>query len=87
MSEGSELTALEKVAAALQEFVNECNDEGRPVLLRGGVVCWESMVYEDDGDAGFLVNYASLPNTSMATTIGILDLATEVAKNDMLGED
>lgn len=78
----AETTPLERVAEALQEFVNSIDDQA-PVLLRGGVVTWESMIFDADGDAMFKVNYAALPNTSMASTIGILDLATEVAKNDM----
>lgn len=78
-------TPLERVADALQDFVN-ATDEQAPVLLRGGVVAWESMIFDEDGDAMFRVNYAALPNTSMASTIGILDLATDVAKCDMFGD-
>lgn len=79
-------TPLERVADALQAFVNAIDEEA-PVLLRGGVVAWESVIYNDDGDAMFKVNYAALPNTSMASTIGILDLATDVAKHDMFPDE
>jgi len=78
----AEPTPLERVADALQEFVN-CIEDEAPVLLRGAVVAWESMRFDEDGDAMFKVNYAALPNTSMASTIGILDLANDVAKHDM----
>lgn len=80
-----EANPLDVVAEALQAFVN-ATDEQAPVLVRGGVVAWESMIFNDDGDAMFKVNYAALPNTSAASTIGILDLATEVAKFDMFGD-
>ena len=76
---------LTGIAEALQEFVNAIHDEP-PVLLRGAVVAWESMRYNDDGDPLYSVNYASLTNTSAASTIGILDLATDVAKSDMFGD-
>lgn len=77
-----EMTPLERVNKTIQDFVNAVDPEA-PVLLRGGVISWESMIYDEDGDAMFRVNYASLPNTSVSSTIGILDLATEVAKHDM----
>lgn len=73
---------LTRIAEALQEFINAIHDDP-PVLLRGAVVAWESVRYNDDGDPLYSVNYASLPNTSAASTIGILDLGTEVAKSDM----
>jgi hypothetical protein len=78
-------TPLDRVATALQDFVNEIDDQA-PVLLRGAVVAWESMIFDEDGDAMFKVNYAALPNTSMASTIGILDLANDVAKHDMFAD-
>lgn len=82
---GPEQTPLDRVATALQDFVNATDDQA-PVLVRGAVFAWESMIFDDDGDAMFKVNYAALPNTSMASTIGILDLATDVAKHDMFAD-
>lgn len=76
---------IDRVARALQDFVNDIDDEA-PVLIRGAVIAWESMRYDDDGDALFKVSYATVPNTSMASVIGILDLATDVAKSDMFGD-
>lgn len=81
-----EMTPLDKLAQALQEFVNSIDDEA-PVLLRGAVVAWESMILNDDGDVAFKVNYCSMPNTSMAETIGIMSLGKDVAMGDMLGGD
>lgn len=77
---------IDRVATALQDFVNSIDDQA-PVLVRGAVVAWESMIFDEDGDAMFKVNYAALPSTSMASTIGILDLATEVAKCDMFHDE
>lgn len=71
MDESSEptTTPLERVATAIQDFVNSIDDEA-PVLLRGGVIAWESVIFNDQGQAMYKVNYASLPDTSMASTIG-----------------
>jgi len=73
---------LQGIADKLQEFINAIHDNP-PVLLCGAVVTWESMRFTEDGDPLYSVNYAALPNTSASSTIGILDLATEVAKSDM----
>lgn len=80
-------SALEKVARAIQEFVNEIDDQA-PVILRGGVITFETMKPTADGEAvAFKVGYASLPNTSMAETIGTLTLSRHYALHDMMGED
>lgn len=86
MTDDDHQKPLFRVHDALQAFVNTIEEEA-PVLLRGAVVAWESMIYDEDGDAMFKVNYAALPNTSMASTIGILSLGTDLAKRDMLIDD
>lgn len=75
---------LEKVTAAVKEFIQAVNDE--PVIVRGAVVCWETMAFDEDGDANYTVNYTSLPETSMAETIGILDIAMDVVREDIASD-
>jgi len=77
-----EESPLERVSKAMQDFVNSIDDEA-PVIIRGGVIAWESMIFDENGDAAYRVSYASLPETSMASTIGILHLATKYAEDDM----
>lgn len=76
------MSPLERVAKAMQDFVNSIDAEA-PVLLRGGVVAWESMVLNEDGDTGFKVSYAALPNTSMSSTVGLLEMGRNAALLDM----
>ncbi|GAA4120421.1 hypothetical protein GCM10022215_24020 [Nocardioides fonticola] len=79
-------TPLEKLTDAIREFVNAIDDEA-PVLIRGAVVTWESTILTEDGDAAFKVGYASCEGSSMASTIGMLELARRQAVREMLDED
>lgn len=81
----SDQTPIQKLTAAVQAFVNEVDDEP-PVLLRGGVVVWESMILDDDGDAMFMTNYASLDGTSLAHTMGLMELGKMVLEGDAFDE-
>ena len=75
-------TPLERIQEALQELVAEIHEGPGVPLVRGGVIAWESMVFDENGDAMFQVNYARTEGTSLASVIGILDLATDVVRED-----
>lgn len=80
------LTPLQELTKAVQKFVTDRT--GEPRLLRGAVVCWEAVTFDDeDGKLMYNVNYASCDDTSMGETIGILTLAKSIAMSDMLGDD
>lgn len=76
---------LEKLNDLIQQFVNELEEQA--VILRGAVVVWETMVFDDDGDPLFKVNYASMPNTTMAQTAGLFDMGRGVLDEDARGDD
>ena len=75
-------TPLEELEAALQRFVN--SEEGQASLLRGAVILWESMSYDDDGEPLYTVSYRAVAGASMAAAIGIIDLGKEVAVADVM---
>lgn len=76
-----EQSPLEVLQDAVQEFVNSISD--KPCVVTGAVVAWETREFKDDGDLLFEVNYSSLPPTSMATAVGIFDIALEKLHNDI----
>lgn len=76
---------ISRLTQAVQDFVNAIDDEA-PVLLRSGAVVWETQILDDDdGDAAYKTSYASLDGTSMASTIGVLELGKTLALDDMVG--
>lgn len=79
------LTPLQELTNAVQKFVNA--RAGEPQLLRGAVLCWESMCVGENGQMIYNTNYVSFENTSMSETVGLLDLAKSMVKNDILGDD
>lgn len=84
----SETSPIEALTAAVQEFVNARSEHG-PVLLRGAVVVWEQVRFDDDGQTAFHTSYACTEGTSPAASVGILELGRQVVLDDLLddGED
>jgi len=75
---------MEKLTQAIQDFVNETDDEA-PVLLRGAVVVWESVKLNDDGEAGFKTNYTCTEGTTMAQSMGLFNMGAREMEEDVFG--
>lgn len=68
--EKDETLPVERLAAAIQEFVTSLHDEA--VMVTGSVVTWESTAYHDDGTIGRRVSYSCpTESTSMAQALGL----------------
>lgn len=77
------MTPIEKLTAAVQEFVNEV-DEDAPVIVRTAVVAWEAVVLNDDGEAMSGIAFEPIGNAGPSATIGLLITAGEMAKANIL---
>lgn len=79
-------TPVERLTAAVQAFVNEIDPEA-PVLLRGCVVVWESMILDEDGDAAYKTSYATGDGTGMSSGAGLLHLGLAELTADLADRD
>lgn len=79
-------TPLERLNTAIQDFINEIDDEA-PVLLDSAVLVWESMIYTDDGDVARKINYANAGRASMSATVGLLQAGSHQVLTDLTGND
>jgi hypothetical protein len=77
-----EQTPLDRLTIAVQEFVNATDPEA-PVLIDSAVVVWETMVYEDDGDLAYKVNYANAGRASMSAAVGLLQIGLDQVLADI----
>lgn len=77
-------TPLEKLDAAVQEFVNSQVDQ--PTLVANAVVVWEQVRYDEDGDAERCISYAvPTVNFTLSGTLGLLEGVREYVRRDILG--
>jgi hypothetical protein len=74
--EPPEPTPLERLTAAVQAYVNDMSEV--PRVVRGAVVAWEAMRYDEDGDDAYQVSYACTVGTSPSAAVGIFDLGRVV---------
>lgn len=77
-----EPTPLDKLTAAIQEFVNAISEEG-PALLDSAVVVWETMRYDEGGDLGYRIDYANAGRASMSATAGLLRVGLDQVLGDL----
>lgn len=78
-----ELTPLEKLGKAIQEFVNANADE--PILVDQALVVWEEVTLDDKGEARRRVLY-SVPSDNFTLTgvLGLLRAGKYFIERDIL---
>lgn len=73
------MTALEDFTKALEEYIRATADEDDGTfVVKGAVVSWEQIRFDEDGEPHYTVNCMSTDGTSYAETIGILNIAMDV---------
>ena len=77
---------LEDLAAAIQAFVADTEDEA--ALVVGALVVWEQARYDDDGDQVRAIQY-TVPGDaySLAGSIGLAAAGLELVTADALDDD
>ena len=75
----------DKLAESIQEFINA--GEEIPRIVRGAVLVYETMRYDDDGDEVYSTNFSCIPGTTLATAIGVLDLGKALMINQVIEDD
>lgn len=74
---------LDDLANAVQAFANHVSDD--PELVDSAVVIWESVSFNEDGDAQRCIRYAvPTPNFSMSGTLGLIEAGKFYIKRDVL---
>lgn len=76
--------AQEKLEQAIHEYV-QARAEHDGVLLRGVVLCWEQMRFDEDGDALWLTNYTIPQGTTVAQAVGLLAVTKARVEKYLLG--
>lgn len=78
----------DKVVKLLQEWVNETSDGDTPILIDVGVIVYEQITLDEDGDAFRKVNYCTLThNAGLASTMGLLSLGQDVLGQDLFSDE
>lgn len=80
-----ETPPIERLNAAVTEFAN-ATSEG-PVLVDVALVIWEQVTYDEDGDVTRRIQYAvPTDNFSLSGGLGLIEVASEYVRRDILGD-
>ena len=76
---------LETLNEAIATFVNATTEQA--VLVNQAVVIWETVRFDEDGDAERAISYANTTdNFSLSGCLGMLEAGREFIRRDILDE-
>lgn len=84
MDDENELAPVEKLNAAVQEFVNATSLGGG--LVMSWAITWELVRYDDDGDELHRMDYSSWGG-GMATALGLMHAGRRMVERDTIGDE
>ena len=85
-SSAEERNPMEILETAVQDFVRAIADEDEPIwLVRGFVLSWEQVRFDEDGDALWRTRYAVPEITTAAHAVGILTVTKALIEEMMIG--
>lgn len=76
---------MDALEAAVQEFVRAITDDEPVSLVRGFVLSWEQVRFDEDGDALWRTRYAVPEITTAAHAVGILSVTKALIEDMMIG--